>query len=114
MEEGSFRCTTNISIRPAGKPDLFSQGRGQELNSFRAVFLSPRFRGEEATQRDGAGQAAGQETRGWVTKGITVSQRSKAYAHDYRYFPTGPAAVAASTEWVEQIRAPCRSCLKPA
>ena len=58
------------------------------MNSFRAVYRALEY--EEKRQREvvDTGGKIAQETRGWVDdKGITVSQRSKEYAHDYRYFP---------------------------
>jgi len=88
MEEGSFRCDANISIRPIGTMEYLGKVEVKNMNSFRAVYHALEY--EEKRQREvmGAGGKIAQETRGWVDdKGITVSQRSKEYAHDYRYFP---------------------------
>ena len=88
MEEGSFRCDANISIRPEGSEDSFAKVEVKNMNSFRAVYRALDY--EARRQREVAGEDGQlvQETRGWVEeKGITVSQRSKEYAHDYRYFP---------------------------
>ena len=87
MEEGSFRCDANISIRKVGAP-LSVKVEVKNMNSFKAVFRALEY--EEKRQRNAAesGERIVQETRGWVDdKGITVSQRSKEFAHDYRYFP---------------------------
>ncbi len=106
MEEGSFRCDANISIRPEGSKEFLGKVEVKNMNSFRAVYRALEF--EEKRQRevlDGDGRIA-QETRGWVDeKGITVSQRSKEYAHDYRYFPEPDLPpLVFSREMVEQIR----------
>jgi aspartyl-tRNA(Asn)/glutamyl-tRNA(Gln) amidotransferase subunit B len=88
MEEGSFRCDANISIRPKGSKEFMSKVEVKNMNSFKAVYRALEY--EAVRQRkvvDGGGRTV-QETRGWVDdQGITVSQRSKEYAHDYRYFP---------------------------
>ena len=77
------------------------------MNSFRAVYRALEY--EERRQREvvGAGGKIAQETRGWVDdKGITVSQRSKEYAHDYRYFPEPDLPpLSFSRQEVEKIRA---------
>ena len=88
MEEGSFRCDANISIRPVGAEELGPKVEVKNLNSFRAVYMAMGY--EEKRQRKAVekGERLVQETRGWVEeRGVTVSQRSKEYAHDYRYFP---------------------------
>ena len=107
MEEGSFRCDANISIRPEGSKEFLGKVEVKNMNSFRAVYRALEF--EEKRQREvlDAGGKITQETRGWVDdKGITVSQRSKEYAHDYRYFPEPDLPpLAFSREAVEQIRA---------
>ena len=106
MEEGSFRCDANISIRPEGAKELMGKVEVKNMNSFRAVYRALEF--EEKRQREAldAGGKIAQETRGWVDdKGITVSQRSKEYAHDYRYFPEPDLPpLAFSREMVEQMR----------
>ena len=88
MEEGSFRCDANISIRPEGSSELLTKIEVKNMNSFKAVYKALEY--EEIRQRKAMaqGKKLTQETRGWVEdKGNTVSQRSKEYAHDYRYFP---------------------------
>ena len=88
MEEGSFRCDANISIRPIGDTELGPKVEIKNMNSFRAVHKALTF--EEKRQRDckRTGERIVQETRGWSDQdGKTFSQRSKEHAHDYRYFP---------------------------
>jgi len=107
MEEGSFRCDANISIRPVGTKEYLGKVEVKNMNSFRAVYRALEY--EERRQREvvGAGGKIAQETRGWVDdKGITVSQRSKEYAHDYRYFPEPDLPpLSFSRQEVEKIRA---------
>lgn len=89
MQEGAFRCDANISIWPAGMDTGDVKVEIKNMNSFRAVFRALAFE-EERQSRVWVktGQPPEQETRGWVeASGETVSQRSKEYAHDYRYFP---------------------------
>ncbi|MGH2614499.1 MAG: Asp-tRNA(Asn)/Glu-tRNA(Gln) amidotransferase subunit GatB, partial [Thermomicrobiales bacterium] len=87
MEEGAFRCDANVSVREIGGP-LGAKVEVKNMNSFRAVEGALRF--EQARQTDAllSGKRIEQETRGWVEdRGVTVSQRTKEQAHDYRYFP---------------------------
>jgi aspartyl-tRNA(Asn)/glutamyl-tRNA(Gln) amidotransferase subunit B len=88
MEEGSFRCDANISIRPKGSDTLGTRTEIKNLNSFKHVEKAIAY--ETARQTDilaESGQVV-QETRLWdPVKGVTLSMRSKEEAHDYRYFP---------------------------
>ncbi len=88
MEEGSFRCDANVSIRPAGTETLGVRTELKNLNSFKHVesALAYEIRRQQATIADG-GQVV-QETRLWdPDRGRTLSMRGKEEAHDYRYFP---------------------------
>ena len=88
MEEGSFRCDANISIRPVGTKEYLAKVEVKNMNSFRAVYRALEYEAQRQREAMVSGERIAQETRGWVDeKGITVSQRSKEYAHDYRYFP---------------------------
>jgi aspartyl-tRNA(Asn)/glutamyl-tRNA(Gln) amidotransferase subunit B len=88
MEEGSFRCDANISIRPEGSSELMAKVEVKNMNSFRAVYRAMEYEIKRQTKLAEEGKRLVQETRGWVEeRGITVAQRSKEYAHDYRYFP---------------------------
>ncbi|MBM2831745.1 MAG: aspartyl/glutamyl-tRNA(Asn/Gln) amidotransferase subunit [Dehalococcoidia bacterium] len=88
MEEGSFRCDANISIRPAGSDVLMPKVEVKNMNSFKAVFQALEYEAGRQKKVVGDGGKTVQETRGWDDqRGVTVSQRSKEQAHDYRYFP---------------------------
>ena len=107
MEEGSFRCDANISLRQPGDPLPNWKVEVKNMNSFRAVFRALEFEVERQTGLIERGERIPQETRGWSEEaGATLSQRSKEYAQDYRYFPEPdlPPMVVGS-EWVDEIRA---------
>ncbi len=106
MEEGSFRCDANISIRPKASTDLLAKVEVKNMNSFKAVYLALEYEAARQRKRAAEGKKLVQETRGWVEdRGITVAQRSKEYAHDYRYFPEPDLApLVLKPEWVEEIR----------
>jgi len=78
----------------------------KNMNSFRAVQRALAFEIERQRELLEDGGRIVQETRGWVEeRGVTVSQRSKEEAHDYRYFPEPDLPpLAVSREWVEEIR----------
>ena len=106
MEEGSFRCDANISIRPVGSQDGFAKVEVKNMNSFKAVYRALEYEAERQRRVAEEGGKLVQETRGWVEeKGITVMQRSKEYAHDYRYFPEPDLPpLVLSPSWVEEIK----------
>jgi aspartyl-tRNA(Asn)/glutamyl-tRNA(Gln) amidotransferase subunit B len=106
MEEGSFRCDANISIRPRGTKEYLPKVEVKNMNSFRAVYRALDYEAKRQQEVLEKGGKLVQETRGWVEqKGVTVSQRSKEYAHDYRYFPEPDLPpLAFSRSWVEEIR----------
>ena len=88
MEEGSFRCDANVSIRPKGQSELGTRTELKNLNSFKNVQRAIEY--EIMRQRDVLedGEEVVQETRLYdASKNITMSMRSKEDAHDYRYFP---------------------------
>jgi aspartyl-tRNA(Asn)/glutamyl-tRNA(Gln) amidotransferase subunit B len=107
MEEGSFRCDANISIRPLNSKEFGPKVEVKNMNSFRAVFKALEY--EEKRQRKVAeeGKKLEQETRGWVEEEAkTVSQRSKEHAHDYRYFPEPDLPpLNIDQVWVDKVRA---------
>ena len=107
MEEGSFRCDANISLRPWGSREFLAKAEVKNMNSFRAVYRALAYEAERQQQVLEEGGIIEQETRGWVEdRGITVSQRSKEYAHDYRYVPEPDLPPLTFTpEWIEEIRA---------
>lgn len=88
MEEGSFRCDANVSIRKRGAKTFGTRTELKNLNSFRHVQRAIEY--EIARQQDVLedGEAVVQETRLYDSaKNVTVSMRGKEEAHDYRYFP---------------------------
>ncbi|MGB2814872.1 MAG: Asp-tRNA(Asn)/Glu-tRNA(Gln) amidotransferase subunit GatB [Dehalococcoidales bacterium] len=107
MEEGSFRCDANISIRSKDSAKLGPKVEVKNMNSFRAVYLAMEYEAKRQRKALSEGKKLVQETRGWVEeKGKTVSQRSKEYAHDYRYFPEPDLPpLAISRERVAEIKA---------
>jgi len=107
MEEGSFRCDANISIRPAGSTELLSKIEVKNMNSFKAVCQAMEYEARRQRKVLNENGELVQETRGWIDKeSITVSQRTKEYADDYRYFPEPDLpSLAFDRKWVEQIRA---------
>ncbi len=107
MEEGSFRCDANISLKPAGRKELGTKVELKNMNSFRHVQNAIAFEIGRQQQMLDDRQIIVQETRLWdAGKGITTSMRSKEEAHDYRYFPEPDLLpVAVSAGWIEAIRA---------
>jgi aspartyl-tRNA(Asn)/glutamyl-tRNA(Gln) amidotransferase subunit B len=107
MEEGSFRCDANISIRPESSLEPLAKVEVKNMNSFKAVYQAMDYEANRQRKAVAEGKKLVQETRGWVeAKGKTVSQRSKEYAHDYRYFPEPDLPpLRISRKWVEEIRA---------
>ncbi len=88
MEEGSFRCDANISIRPLDSKEYLPKVEVKNMNSFKAVYQAMEFESSRQKKVLEEGGKLVQETRGWIDeKGITVLQRTKEYADDYRYFP---------------------------
>ncbi|HYA02044.1 MAG TPA: Asp-tRNA(Asn)/Glu-tRNA(Gln) amidotransferase subunit GatB, partial [Syntrophobacteria bacterium] len=106
MEEGSFRCDANVSLRPAGTQAFGLRTELKNMNSFRFVqrALEYEIKRQRAVLEQG-GQII-QETRLWDSaKGVTVGMRGKEEAHDYRYFPDPdllPVVVEGS--WIEKVR----------
>ena len=107
MEEGNFRCDANISIRPEGETRLGTKVEVKNMNSFRSVFRALEYEAERQVSVLEDGGRIVQETRGWVeTDAITVSQRTKEGASDYRYFPEPDLPpLLISRDWVEEIGA---------
>lgn len=88
MEEGSMRCDANISVRLKGSNVLNPRSEVKNMNSMRNVKRAIEFEFMRQIDALEAGEKMVQETRGFdAVKGVTLSQRSKEHAHDYRYFP---------------------------
>src|SRR5215207_7742186 len=107
LEEGAFRCDANISLRPVGATEFGTKTEVKNMNSFRAVYRALEYEIARQTAVLEEGGRITQETRGWDdARGVTQSQRSKEFAHDYRYFPEPDLPpLSPSRDWVEQIRA---------
>jgi len=106
MEEGSFRCDANISIRPSNTEKLLPKAEVKNMNSFKAVYLALEYEAKRQRNVLDEGGELVQETRGWLDeRGITVTQRTKEYAHDYRYFPEPDLPpLVLDRAWIEGIR----------
>jgi aspartyl-tRNA(Asn)/glutamyl-tRNA(Gln) amidotransferase subunit B len=107
MEEGSFRCDANVSVRPVGASALGTKVEIKNMNSFRNVERAITYELGRQVRAVGAGERLVQETRLWdVDREETRPMRSKESAHDYRYFPEPdllPLGVAQA--WVDEVRA---------
>ena len=105
MEEGSFRCDANVSMRPSGTSEFGPKVEIKNMNSFKSVYSALTFEMDRQTEIARSGGRIVQETRGWADdRGLTFSQRSKEDAHDYRYFPEPdiPPFVI-DPDWVSEI-----------
>ena len=88
MQEGSFRCDANVSVRPLGTDALGTRCEIKNLNSFRFLEKAIDFEVRRQVELIEDGGSVRQETRLWdPQRGETRSMRSKEDAHDYRYFP---------------------------
>jgi len=107
MEEGSFRCDANVSIRPRGQEAFGTRAELKNMNSFRNVqrALEYEIKRQQYILEDG-GEVI-QETRLWDdSQGVTISMRSKEEAHDYRYFPDPDlVTIAIDDVWVAELQA---------
>jgi len=106
MEEGSFRCDANVSVRPKGQKEFGTRTELKNMNSFRYVEKALEYEIKRQIAVLNEGEQVIQETRLWDTnQGITISMRGKEEAHDYRYFPD-PDLVPLRIDktWVEEIR----------
>ncbi len=106
MEKGAMRCEANVSLRPVGSTGYGTKVEVKNLNSFRSVKLALDYEIQRQGQVLDEGGSIEQVTMGWdEDRGVTVVQRSKEYAHDYRYFPEPDLPpLRISREWVEEIR----------
>jgi len=88
MEEGSFRCDANVSIRKKGTNVLNEKVEIKNMNRIKAVSRAIEYEIKRQTSEVESGNRIIQETRGWDDiKSESIPQRSKEDAHDYRYFP---------------------------
>lgn len=88
MEKGQMRIEANVSVAPVGHEELGTKVELKNINSFRAVKNAIVHEIERQRELLEKSEKVVQETRGWnEAKGVTVSQRGKEEAHDYRYLP---------------------------
>ena len=106
MQEGSFRCDANISLRPIGQEELGTRTELKNMNSFRNVQRALDY--EIRRQRDILldGGSITQETLLWdADRNQTNSMRGKEEAHDYRYFPDPDLVpVVIDDEWIAAVK----------
>jgi len=88
MQEGSFRCDANVSVRPKGQKEFGTRAELKNINSFKFVEKAINYEVERQIDLIEAGGKVVQETRLYDSvKDVTRSMRSKEEANDYRYFP---------------------------
>ena len=106
MEEGSFRCDANVSIRPQGQEALGTRTELKNINSFRFVEKALHYEIERHREVLADGGRVIQETRLWdEQKNRTYSMRGKEEAHDYRYFPDPDLLpLVIDDAWIEAVR----------
>ena len=106
MEEGSFRCDANISLRPKGEEKFGIRAELKNMNSFRNVQRALEYEIKRQQYVLESGGEVMQETRLWDdSQGVTHPMRSKEEAHDYRYFPDPDLVpLVISEEWIEEVR----------
>jgi aspartyl-tRNA(Asn)/glutamyl-tRNA(Gln) amidotransferase subunit B len=106
LEEGSFRCDANVSIRPAGSQTFGTRAEIKNLNSFKNVEKALQYEINRQKEVLLDGGAVVQETRLWdPAKNQTHSMRGKEEAHDYRYFPDPDLLpLVIDADWIEAVR----------
>jgi len=106
MEEGSFRCDANVSVKKKDVAELGTRAELKNLNSFRSIERSLVYEIERQIEVIMSGCQVVQETRLFnVDDGITYSMRGKEEAHDYRYFPEPDLLpLIVDEQWISEIR----------
>lgn len=107
MEKGALRIEPNISLRPRGATELSStRTEVKNLNSISAMFQAVEYEIARQEKILRAGGVVNQETMGWdEARSVTVPQRSKEDAHDYRYFPEPDLPrLHVTPVWTDEIR----------
>ena len=107
MQEGSFRCDANVSVRPHGQAEFGTRTELKNINSFRFVEQAINYEIERQILLLQEGGSVVQETRLYdPNRGETRSMRSKEEANDYRYFPDPDLLpVEIDAAWIEAVRA---------
>jgi aspartyl-tRNA(Asn)/glutamyl-tRNA(Gln) amidotransferase subunit B len=106
MEEGSFRCDANISMRSTDGSRAWPKAEVKNMNSFKSVYQALEYESRRQREVLEAGGGLVQETRGWIDEtGMTVTQRIKEGVDDYRYFPEPDLPpLALDAAWIAGIR----------
>ena len=106
LEEGSFRCDANVSIRPKGEEKLGTRTELKNLNSFKHVEKAIVYEISRQKETLLEGGQIVQETRLWdPDNNKTTSMRGKEEAHDYRYFPDPDLLpLVIDSEWIQRIK----------
>lgn len=106
MEEGSFRCDANVSVRPKGEETFGTRTEVKNLNSFKHVENALRFEIDRQIEMQTEDQGIIQETRLWnPDRAKTESMRGKEEAHDYRYFPDPDLVpLVIDKKWIDEIQ----------
>ncbi len=107
MQEGSFRCDANVSVRPLGQEKLGTRSEIKSLNSFRFLERAIEFEVRRQIELIEDGGTVVQETRLYdPDRDETRSMRSKEDAHDYRYFPDPDLpALVIGQDWIDEVAA---------
>ncbi len=107
MQEGSFRCDANVSVRPVGQAELGTRCEIKNLNSFRFMEQAIDFEVRRQIELIEDGGKVAQETRLYdPDRNETRSMRSKEDANDYRYFPDPDLPpLCIDADWIERVRA---------
>lgn len=106
MQEGSFRCDVNVSVRPEGQSELGTRREIKNLNSFKFMEQAIKFETQWQIEQIEDGNKIQQATILFdPDTGETRMMRSKEDAHDYRYFPDPDLPpLCISEEWIERVR----------
>lgn len=107
MEEGSFRCEPNLSLRPVGQAAYGTKVELKNINSFKFAKDAMEYEIKRQAKVLDEGGTIQQETRLWdLERGQTAVMRSKEEAHDYRYFPDPDLLpLTIDPAWIEALRA---------
>ena len=106
MEEGSFRCDANVSIRQKGTKELNEKVEIKNMNRIKAVARAIEYEISRQKEAVASGERIIQETRGWDDiESKSIPQRSKEDAHDYRYFPEPDIpAIKITEKFIDEIK----------
>ena len=107
LEEGSFRCDANVSVRPYGQAEFGTRAEIKNINSFRFIKQAIEYEVERQIELIEDGGKVVQETRLFDSNtGMTRSMRGKEEAHDYRYFPDPDLVpLVIDQQWIHRVQA---------